>query len=356
MQLRLLTPGLVTTLCLAACGGAEERPPLPPPPAMTTPPPPPPADTGPTKAPEPARPPLADLQKAALQHAAEAINGHDAKKLASAYTNDATIKVAGLNELQGREAIASNIQEWYEAFADMKVGFKRVWPKNDVMIVEWVMNATDTGKLFGGKGKSQPIGHVGLSVLWFDTYGLVKEEHRYGDLGTVAEQVAGKPQAVPPLPAAPEMITPGPGEDANAESAKAVYAALEKKSEADFLGKLADDVTYEGHLGNVKGKAEAKKFFATFTKAFPDAAFDVGGAWGVGEYALVEYTLKATHKGPILSMPASNRKVAVHAVDVYKMKDGKVQSAQTYSNGLELLTQLGAYKVDLQNVPAAPKK
>jgi steroid delta-isomerase-like uncharacterized protein len=224
------------------------------------------------------------------------------------------------------------------------------------MILEWVLNGTDTGKLFSGKGKSQPIGHVGLSVLFFDKDGLVKEEHRYGDLGTVAEQTAGKATPIPALPAAPELVAPGASDDANADTAKGIYAALSAKNEADFTGKLADDVTYDGHLGTVKGKAEAKKFFAVFTKAFPDAAFDVGGAWGVGDYAIVEYTLKATHKGPVMGMPATNRKLSVHAVDVFKLKDGKVASAQTYSNGLELLTQLGAYKVDLQNVPPAPKK
>jgi steroid delta-isomerase-like uncharacterized protein len=359
MRTRTLVTGLVTALVLAACGGgAQEQPPAPPPPTDTTP------SSLPTSAPtqdttpaEAPKAPLADLEKAALKNAGEALNAHDAKKLASVYATDATIKVAGLNELSGRDAIAANMQEWYDAFADMKVGFKRIWMKNDVMILEWVLNGTDTGKLFGGKGKSQQVGHVGLSVAWFDKDGLVKEEHRYGDLGTVAEQVGGKPKPIPALPAGPEPVAPAPNDDANVDVAKALYGALSAKNEADFTGKLADDVTYEGHLGNVKGKADAKKFFATFTKAFPDAAFDVGGAWGVGDYAIVEYTLKATHKGPVAGMPATNRKVSVHAVDVVKVKDGKVQSAQTFSNGLELMTQLGAYKVDLQNVPpAAPPK
>src|SRR5262249_51312625 len=160
---------------------------------------------------------------------------------------DATIKVAGLNELYGREAITANMQEWYDAFADMKVGFKRVWPKNDVLILEWVLNGTDTGKLFGGKGKPQPIGHVGLSVLWFEKNGPVKEEHRYGDPGTAAAKGGGKAKPNPAPPASVEMIAPGANDDANVDVAKALYGALEKKSEADFTSKLADDVTYEGH-------------------------------------------------------------------------------------------------------------
>jgi steroid delta-isomerase-like uncharacterized protein len=347
----------------AACGGNEAPPPVTaPPPVDTTPTPPPPAPTETAKAPEPPKPSLAELQKTALVSAAMALNGHDAKGVAGAYADDALISVAGLNDLAGKAQIQSNMQEWFDTFSKVKVGWSRVWTKGDTMVLEWVLNGTHTGELFGVKGTDQPIGHLGLSILSFDQDGHVKTEHRYGDLGTVMSQVTGKgAKPIPTVPASPEMIASagGPDEDAKAEAAKAVYAALEKKSEADFLGKLSDDIEYEGHLGSVKGKADAKKFFAAFTKAFPDAKFDVGWSQGFGDYAIVEYTLRATHKAPIMGIAATNRKVTVHAVDVYKTKDGKVVKAQTYSNGLELMNQLGpGNDVKLQNVApaAAPKK
>ncbi len=342
-------------LALACGGGNAELPPPPPPPPAPAPPPPPPPKAA--KAPESPKPSLADLEKMALKGAAEALNGHDAKKVASAYTEDATITVAGLNDLSGRAAIAANMQEWFDTFSKVKVGFSRVWTKNDVMVIEWVLNGTHTGELFGVKGNDEPIGHLGLSVLFFDQDGRVKAEHRYGDLGTVMEQATGKSKKpIPAIPIAPEMIsaTGAPEEEARAEAVKAIYGAVEKKSEADFLAKLADDTEYEGHLGTIKGKNDAKKFFGTFTKAFPDAKFDVTASWGVGDYAIVEYTLKATHKAPILNVPATNRRVTVHAVDVFKINDGKVQKAQTYSNGLELMSQLNVVKVDLQPTAASP--
>jgi steroid delta-isomerase-like uncharacterized protein len=350
----------------AACGGNEAPPPVTPPPADTAAPPTPtPAPTETAKAPEAPKPSFAELQKTALVSAAMALNGHDAKKVSDAYTDDAVISVAGLNDLSGKAQIQSNMQEWFDTFSKVKVGWSRVWTKSDTMVLEWVLNGTHTGELFGVKGTDQPIGHMGLSILTFDQDGHVKAEHRYGDLGTVMGQVTGKgAKPIPQLPAAPEMIpsTGAPDEDAKADLAKSVYAALEKKSEADFLGKLSDDIEYEGHLGSVKGKADAKKFFATFTKAFPDAKFEVSSSWGFGDYAIVEYTLRATHKAPIMGLAATNRKVIVHAVDVYKTKDGKVVKAQTYSNGLELMNQLGpGNDVKLQATPAAtpaaaPKK
>jgi steroid delta-isomerase-like uncharacterized protein len=105
----------------------------------------------------------------------------------------------------------------------------------------------------------------------------------------------------------------------------------------------------------VSGKKDAKTFFAGITKGLPDAKFSVQNAWGVGDYAIVEYTLNGTHKGALMGMPATGRKVSVHAVDVMRIKDGKVAKAQTYSNGLELMTQLGAFQVG-QAPAAAPAK
>ncbi len=337
---------LLGALCLLACGGEEQevQPPAPPPPVAAAPPPSAPPLESPAAAPPP-KPPLADLQKAALGTAAAALNAHDPAKIAGCYADGAVIHVAGLNDISGKDAIAANMKEWFDTFSNVKVAFKRVWVQKDVIVLEWVLNGTYTGDLFGTKGKDQPIGHLGLSLLWFDDDGHVKEEHRYGDLGTVAQQVSKKnAPPLPELPAAPETIasTGSPDEAGRLDVAKGVYAALQSKSEADFLGKLSDDVEYDGHLGHVKGKADAKKFLRSLTKAFPDLKFDVTNGWAIGDYAIVEYVLSGTHKGAILGMPPTNRAITTHAVDVLKIADGKVVRAATYSNGLELLTQLGA--------------
>jgi steroid delta-isomerase-like uncharacterized protein len=350
---------LVGALCacvVSGCGGAEDlaQPVAPPPPPVAVAPPPPAPEAPPPK------PPLADLEKTALMSAAMALNAHDAAKVAAAYADDAVIRVAGLSEVLGRAAAQTNMQEWFETFAGIKVGFRRVWMFGDVVVAEWVLNGMYTGDFFGTKGENQPIGHVGLSLLWFDDSGHVKEEHRYGDLGTVAQQVTAKgAKAVtpPPMPIVPAMPTvfpaPGAGDPgpSRVELAKGMYDAIELKDEADFLNKLSDDVTYEGHLGQVSGKAEAKVFFESLVKAFPDLKFKVTNAWGAGDTAIVEYTLTGTHKGPILGMAPTHHPILVHAVDILRVVGDKISRASTYSNGLEIMTQLGAFKLDKPVVP-----
>ena len=74
-------------LALAACGGDEPKP-VAPPPAEPPPPPPPEPPAPPPPAP---KPPLAELEKQDLGIALEGLNGHDAKKFASVYADDAAI-------------------------------------------------------------------------------------------------------------------------------------------------------------------------------------------------------------------------------------------------------------------------
>jgi steroid delta-isomerase-like uncharacterized protein/uncharacterized protein (TIGR02246 family) len=345
-------------LALAACG--EEPPPVAPlpPPVDTAPPP---ATVAPPPAPPPApAPTFAELQNAGIVAALDGLNSHDPQKFASVYADDARIEVAGLNEVNGREAIAKNMAEWFEVFAKAKLGFSRVWVKGDTMVLEWVINGTHHGELFGVKGTEQPIGHYGLSVVKFSPDGKVVHEHRYGELGSVmplggAAGAKAKPRPIPEVPADPATFTSKGGEDKNVDVARAALTALEGKKEADFTATLTDDVEQDGvfHLETSKGKDGAKKFYKSFTTAFPDAKFEVTKALAIGEYAIVESTLKATHKGVLGTIQPTKKSIAVHLVDIFRIKDGKIARAWTYQNSLEMQQQLGLFAVTAGNIPAS---
>lgn len=144
-------------------------------------------------------------------------------------------------------------------------------------------------------------------------------------------------------------------EDKNIDIAKAALAALESKKEEAFTAVLTDDVEQDGvfHLETSQGKEGAKKFYKSFTTAFPDAKFEITKAVAIGDYAIVESTLKATQKGALGSIAATKKPIAVHLVDIFKIKDGKVARAWTYQNSLEMQQQLGLFSVTAGNVPAS---
>jgi steroid delta-isomerase-like uncharacterized protein len=358
LALGLYLLGSSSLTALAGCGGEEPAPVVPSPPLVA---PPPPTTVAPAP-PEPApRPALAELEKVGLAAALQGLNGHDPRLFASVYADDAVIEVAGLNVVQGREAVARNMAEWFEVFAKAKLGFSRVWVKGDTMVLEWVINGTHHGELFGVKGTEQPIGHYGLSVVQFSPDGKVQRESRYGELGAVMTQLGAAgvklaPRPIPAVPSAPETFVARGDEDRNLEVARAALKALEGKKEAEFASVLTDDVEQDGvfHLDTSKGKEGAKRFYRSFTVAFPDAKFEISRALAVGDYAIVESTLKATHKGALGTLSPTKRPIAVHLVDVFKIKDGKVARAWTYQNSLEMQQQLGLFNVNAAgNVPAS---
>ena len=356
---RLAVVSLLTmTAALAACGPDAPPPVAPQPPA----PPPPPTTTAEpvVEAPPPPKPSIAEMQKAGLMTALQGLNGHDPKMFASVYADDALISVAGLNEVNGRAGVERNMAEWFEVFSKAKLGFSRVWVKGPTMILEWVINGTHHGELFGVKGTEQPIGHYGLSIVHFNNDGKVEREDRYGELGAVMTQVGAagakaKPRPIPEVPAAPETIIAKGDEEKNLDVAKVLLTALENKKEADFTAALTDDIEQDGvfHLETSKGKDGAKKFFKGFTTAFPDAKFDVKKAFAIGDYAIVMSTMNATHKGALGTIAATKKPVAVHLVDIFKIKDGKVARAWTYQNSLEMQQQLGLFSVNTSSVPAS---
>lgn len=342
-------------MCLAACGDD------PPPATPATPPPPPPAVTPDAPAPPPPpapKPSLAEMQKQDVGTVLQGIAKHDPKMFASVYSDNAVISVAGLNEVNGRDGVAQNMGEWFEVFSNAKLGFSRVWVKGETMVLEWVINGTHHGELFGVKGTEQPIGHYGLSVVTFDADGKVSRENRYGELGSVMSQLAGgakaKARPIPEVPAAPETFVAA-GDDKNIEVAKSVLASLEGKKEDAFTSLLTDDVEQDGlfALETSKGKDGAKKFFKAFTTAFPDAKFEVTRAVAVGDYVVAESLLKGTQKGALGSIAATKRPIAIHLADVFRIKEGKVARAWTYQNSLELQQQLGLFSVNAGAVPAS---
>jgi predicted ester cyclase len=346
---------LVLGLLASACGGGEEavQPPQTPPAPPVAEAPKPAAPVA--EAPKPAKPTQGELQAATAKALAEAFNAHDAKKFAALYTDDASLSVPGYpvqnGEFKGRAEIEKSAQVWFDGFKDLKFWFSRVWVKGETAAFEWGWSGTHSGEFLGLKPTEKQAGLVGLSVVTFDQEGHVKKESRYYDGVTIMTQLGaakGKARPVPTPVASPEVVVAKgtPEEDKNVEVEKALTAAFESKKEADFLGPLAEDIEYNDMTSPEpsKGKAEGKKFFGMFTKAFPDAKHTAGVMFGAGDFVVHESSMAGTHKGPLGPIAATKKPVTTHNVDVLQFKDGKVAKGWSFSNSAELLMQLGVLK------------
>ena len=299
----------------------------------------------PPPTPEPPEPSLIDLQKRAVAAAHAAMNAHDAKGCSELFATDATVDEYGLGEAKGRDAIAAGFQGAFSAFPDYKIGVRKIFVKNDVLVQEWVITGTNQGEFNGARPTNKTIGIRGASVLTFTPEGLIKAERRYFDTSTVASQLGlmnAPARRVAALPGGqPEWhIAKGsPEEDKLVEVAKAINRAFEKGSETDFLDVLSENVSWSNlaQPQDRNGKTSAKQFFGMFMTAFPDAKVSSKALFGVNGVVVSESSITATHAGALGPLKPTHQPVTMHGLDIMVVKDGKVLSGTTYSNSFELL-------------------
>ena len=348
----------ILPLLAIACGGEDAaapppQAPPPPPPVATAHPTPAPATDAPAPAPKPS---FADLQKKAATGMIDALNSHDpAKVLALAAPDGVTVSTGpgGVHEVKTADT-GPNLAMWFSAFPDLKFVATRVFQRPDVIAVEWVSSGTLSGDLMGHKANGKKAGVKGIDLLWVDSNGAVTRDEGYFDQATLMQQLGfapGQPRAVPDLPTtdAEWIVAQGtPDEDklvttlettgwptAWSKHDKKMYEASVKDESAHY--EIASPTDF-------KGKAALMQEYATYAKAIPDAAVKVASGWAFGKYVILKFAFGGTMKGPIGPFKPTNKAFLIHGLDVDEMSDGKYVNAWTYSNGMELLEQVGALK------------
>lgn len=341
-------------LGLAACADETpppQPPPPPPPPPATAEAPPPPTDT--TPPPAPPKPSMAEMIASATKAEVDAVNAHDAQKFGSTFAADGARHFMGTPppDETGRDAIVASVQHVFQTFPDFKLAVSRMWVKDNVRITTEDWNATDSGTGFrGAKPTNRPVGITAVTIAVFGDDGLVKDMRIYGDGATLMQQMDPKAKASafrppPTLTTSFDTVTAGsPEEDANLGLAKTFYQALDDKKEKDVVALGDDDTTADDYVApaSIKGLKQWKGMYREYVTAFPDFKQQpLTNQWAIGSYVISEGVLKGTNKGPIGPFKASGKPVNLHFVDVVQFKAGKIARLQTWSNGAELLMQIG---------------
>lgn len=315
-------------------------------------------------APTPAKPPLADLEQASLK--AYVAGFADAKAVAALYAADATLTMAGIPPLVGRDAILAFTQGFLDSQSNVKFGVSRVWMSGKTVACEWMINSTQSKDWNGLPGNGKAWGVTGGSVLTYNEDGLIVQDDRYFDFSTEASQLGLSKQKVRPVPAIPTSVEAhaakgDPDEDKNVALAKAANRTWETHDAKAFLGFLNDDVTYDDMTmpSQLKTKVPAKAMLESFGKAFPDLKFTETTIWGAGDYTIDELTMEGTQKAPLkmgpgMTLPNTKKTIDTHTLEILEWKDGKMARGWAYSNSVEFMTQLGLLPAPGAKTP--PKK
>lgn len=307
---------------------------------------------------------LAELQAKGIAATYEALNAHDAKKLASVYSENATFKSAGNPDVTGQANIEKNLGMLFGSIPDLKAVPNFVFTKGDVTVVQYAVNGTHKGDMGPFKATNKAVGWQAATVQWWNEAGQIKEEHLYWDMNTLLSQIGVSKQkgpAVPTLGTKAEMFTANgsEAETKNLGTLKGFYGAFEKKSATDFLAVWGDASEWHDNTTEKvsKGSKDAKAYFEMNAKGFPDAKVTINNQWGIGDFVVTETTMTGTHKGTFMGIKPTNKAVNLQGVDIALVKDGKLVKGWSFGNSLQAAEQLGLLpKPGGETKPAGEKK
>ncbi|MEA2195942.1 MAG: hypothetical protein QOG42_2704 [Solirubrobacteraceae bacterium] len=107
---------------------------------------------------------------------------------------------------------------------------------------------------------------------------------------------------------------------------------------------LAADVKWHGGLlGTVEGADNVANMLRAFFGALPDLTATEHDVIAAGDSVAVRYVVEATHKGNLLGIEPTGRRVRWDALDIYRLADGRIVEEWAGDDVAAILYQVGAY-------------
>jgi steroid delta-isomerase-like uncharacterized protein len=126
----------------------------------------------------------------------EAYNSGDVDRIAALFAPDAQVRhVFYAEPLQGRQGVRDAEAPLFSAFSDFTWACTDVAasPNSDVLGLEWMVTAKNTGALPTPGGVLPPTGRTveirGASMIRVNGDGLIASEHRYFDVASMMAQL-----------------------------------------------------------------------------------------------------------------------------------------------------------------------
>jgi hypothetical protein len=240
----------------------------------------------------------------------------------------------------------------FGAFDDRKVALTRVWSTAGEQSLEWTMTGTHAREWKGIAPTKKPVAFKGITLIWTKDDGSIVDIHVYFDVALVKAQLTGtgpKELVAATAPAAPtgaaqvfEQMQNGaiPENKGKVDAVRSWLDALENHNEAAYAAAMTDDIeinTLE-RAQPVKGNADAKAYYKTMHRSIRQLDTSILNAWGVGDFAIVEYEIGGEQVGPIAWITSQRDEVIRwQIVDICQIQNGKVARVWRYDNPLQLV-------------------
>lgn len=89
------------------------------------------------------------------------------------------------------------------------------------------------------------------------------------------------------------------------------------------------------------GRAQIQEHQQIFVTAFPDGHVSFEGETAHGEMVALQWHAMGTNTGPLMGMPATNKRAETHGCDVFHIVNGKIVHRWSYWDMAGFMKQLG---------------
>jgi steroid delta-isomerase-like uncharacterized protein len=104
---------------------------------------------------------------------------------------------------------------------------------------------------------------------------------------------------------------------------------------------LAEDISFRGSLGTeANGIGEFCAYARSVWLAFPDFHNEIEDMIADGERVAARLTYTGTHRGEVLGMGATGRRVQYEGIGLFTIRDGLIAELHVVADRLRLVEQL----------------
>jgi len=133
---------------------------------------------------------------------------------------------------------------------------------------------------------------------------------------------------------------------ANEAAIRKAYQVAEDKDVAGWVNCFTEQGTFtDESIGVTYRGQELGRTVETYATAFPDMHRELYRFYEAGDMVIVELALQGTHKGalalPSGTIPPTGKRMDAPGCDVFRLKNGKIESFNCYPSGTIILGQLG---------------
>ena len=90
------------------------------------------------------------------------------------------------------------------------------------------------------------------------------------------------------------------------------------------------------------GREANRQFWAGFFAALPDLTATMEDLVVAGDRVVGRFVYRGTHRGDLMGIPATGRRVEMRSIDIWRVADGMFVEHWDELNTLQVLQQLGA--------------